>query len=157
MADLSGSSSEFVPWKPQRVVKIRFIEFIILLIFFLFFWVTFAHLDPDPDPDCESGSGSRDPCESGSNPDPDPKHSFKNNKSVRSHKTVEIMFFLTFCLLMEGSGANNYGSGSGSGRPKNVWILRLQIPNRNTDDNGTTMFSYPDISCIVSVFLFNVL
>ncbi len=43
------------------------------------------------------------------------------------------MFFYYFCLMMEGSGAESVlgtiGSGCGSGRPKNIWILRIRIRN----------------------------
>ncbi len=58
---------------------------------------------------------------------------FKDKKSKRSHKAVEIEVFpYYFCLMMEGSGSGSIpltnGSGSGSRRPKNMWI-RI----RNTD------------------------
>ncbi len=44
---------------------------------------------------------------------------------IKSHKEVtkglESRFFYYFCLMIEGSG-------SGSRRPKNIWILRIRIP-----------------------------
>jgi hypothetical protein len=43
----------------------------------------------------------------------------KNNKLLKSHKTVEIKVFLNFfCLLMEVSG-------SGAGRSKSVQVLEF--------------------------------
>ncbi len=47
---------------------------------------------------------------------------FKDKKSKRSHKTV--------CLMIEWSGSTHLTSGSGSGRPKNLWIrIRIRIRN----------------------------
>jgi hypothetical protein len=69
--------------------------------------------------------------------DPDPQHCFKDNKSLRRHKTEEIKVFLNFLLVDRKPRirTNNYGSGrlknnlpiwirtnnygSGSGRPEN--------------------------------------
>ncbi len=58
---------------------------------------------------------------------------FKNNKLLRSHKTVLYKSYL-FCLLTEGSDpdprqflTNYYGSKSGSGRARNLRILQIQI------------------------------
>ncbi len=56
-------------------------------------------------------------------------HHFSKIKShKKSHKTVEINVFLLFLLMIEGSGAGSIfltnGSGCGSGRTKNIWILR---------------------------------
>jgi hypothetical protein len=50
-----------------------------------------------------------------------------------SHKTVGIKVFShQFCLLIEGSGSIPLTNGSGSGRPKNMWILqgRGSVPAR---------------------------
>ncbi len=66
---------------------------------------------------------------------------FKDKKSKRSHKAVGINVFLTFfCLVIEGSRSGSGsipltdGSGSGSRRPKNMWIrwIRIRIRIRNT-------------------------
>ncbi len=49
---------------------------------------------------------------------------FKDRKSKISQKKVRIKVFLTWsCLMIEGSGSIplTHGSGSGSGRPKNMW------------------------------------
>ncbi len=43
------------------------------------------------------------------------------------------MFFLLFLLVTEGSGSVALTNGSGSGRPKNIRILRIRI--RNTGGN----------------------
>jgi hypothetical protein len=43
---------------------------------------------------------------------------FKDKKSKRSHKTVGIKVFLLFFWMIEGSG---------SGRPKNMWIRWIRI------------------------------
>ncbi len=77
---------------------------------------------------------------------------FKDKKSKRSNKTVEIKVFLTqgltptelgkgfsyyFCLMIEGAGAGSIpltnGSGSGFTRPKNMWI---RIRRRNTGERS---------------------
>ncbi len=53
---------------------------------------------------------------------------FKDKNSKRSHKTVGIKVFLIFLLedrrMIEGSGSRSIPltNGSGSGRPKNMWI-----------------------------------
>jgi hypothetical protein len=48
---------------------------------------------------------------------------FKDNKPLKSHKTVEIKVFLKFyCQLMEFSGSRSW-------RLKNVRILRIRIQN----------------------------
>ncbi len=41
-----------------------------------------------------------------------------------SHKIVGIKFYLLFCMMIEVSGAGSIPltNGSGSGRPKNMWI-----------------------------------
>ncbi len=46
-------------------------------------------------------------------------------------------FSYSLCLMIEGSGSISLtnGSGCGSGRPKNIWILRIRILIRNTDRN----------------------
>jgi hypothetical protein len=50
---------------------------------------------------------------------------FKDKKSSRSHKTVEMkVFSYNFCLMMEGCGSVPLTVRSGSERPKN---LRIQI------------------------------
>ena len=57
---------------------------------------------------------------------------FKGKKSTRRHKTVEIkVFFYYFCLVIEGSGSIPLTNGSGSMRPKNMWI-RIRIRNFGT-------------------------
>ncbi len=63
---------------------------------------------------------------------------FKDKKSKRSHKTVgNQCFSYYFCLMMEGSVPLT--NGSGSGRPKNIWILRIRI--RNTGGNNCHTYS----------------
>jgi hypothetical protein len=51
---------------------------------------------------------------------------FKDKMSKRNHKTVGIKVFLIILLdnrrMMEGSGSPPLTNGSGSGRPKNMWI-----------------------------------
>ncbi len=57
---------------------------------------------------------------------------FKDKKSKWSHKNSGIkVCFYSFCLMMEGSGSEplTNGSGSGSRRPRNIWILRILIRN----------------------------
>ncbi len=38
-------------------------------------------------------------------------------------------FSYYFCLMIEGSGSDSLTEGSGSGRPRNMWILRIRIRN----------------------------
>jgi hypothetical protein len=47
---------------------------------------------------------------------------------IKSHK--EQGFFPHFCLMLEGSGSEPLTNGSGSGRPKNIWIISIR--NHNT-------------------------
>jgi hypothetical protein len=59
-------------------------------------------------------------------------HSLQIKKSYRSHKTVgKKVCFYFFCLIMGGSGSGSvsltYRSGSRSGRPKDLRILRIRI------------------------------
>jgi hypothetical protein len=60
----------------------------------------------------------------------------EDRKSKRGHKTVGINVFLTFCLMIDGSGAGSGSvymtSGYGSGTPKHIWILRIRIRNTAT-------------------------
>ncbi len=44
-----------------------------------------------------------------------------------------MVFFDYFCLMIEGSGSVSLTNGSGSGRPKDIWILWIRIRIRNTD------------------------
>jgi hypothetical protein len=57
---------------------------------------------------------------------------------MKSHTEVtnqqESIFFYYFCLMIDGSGSVSLTNGSGSGRPKYMWILRIRI--RNTVYNG---------------------
>jgi hypothetical protein len=45
------------------------------------------------------------------------------------------MLFLLFCLMIKGSESEPRTNVSGSGRPKNTWILRIRIWIRNTENN----------------------
>ncbi len=77
---------------------------------------------------------------------------FKDKKSYRSKKTVGINVFYHFCLMIEGSGLVylTNGSGSGSRRPKNIWIIRIRIWIRNTAWNKIKFFSlnFPFLSSV---------
>jgi hypothetical protein len=52
----------------------------------------------------------------------------KRHKEVTKKYRYESSFSDYFCLMIEGSGSIPLTNGSGSGRPKNIWI-RI----RNTD------------------------
>jgi hypothetical protein len=45
----------------------------------------------------------------------------------KSQNSRNKSYFYNFCLMIEGSGSGSLtnGSKSGSGRPKNLWILRI--------------------------------
>jgi hypothetical protein len=65
-------------------------------------------------------------------------HHFSKIKSQKSHKIVRNQgFSYYFCMMIEGSEAGAGSgyipltSGSGSGRPKNMWI-RIRISNTGT-------------------------
>jgi hypothetical protein len=61
----------------------------------------------------------------------------KDKKSKRRHKTVKIKVFLT-SLMIEGYGSIplTNGSGSGSRRPKNMWIRWIRIRNSGKKRDG---------------------
>ncbi len=56
---------------------------------------------------------------------------FKDKKSKRSHKTVEIKggFSYYYCLMIEGSGSGSIPLTSGSGSGKSMWIRWIRIRN----------------------------
>ncbi len=59
---------------------------------------------------------------------------FQGQKVIKkSQNSRNQCFSYYFCLTIEGSGSVSLTNGSGSGRPKNIWILRIRI--RNTDSN----------------------
>jgi hypothetical protein len=53
---------------------------------------------------------------------------FKDKKSKESQNSKNQGFSYNFCMMIEGSGSIPLTSGSGSGRPKNMWI-RIRIRN----------------------------
>ncbi len=59
----------------------------------------------------------------------------KSPKEVTTQKDRGFSYY--FCLMIEGSGSISLASGSGSGRPKNMWIRRIRSRIRsrirNTD------------------------
>ncbi len=75
---------------------------------------------------------------------------FKDIKSIKVTKQSRRNqgFSYYFCLVIEGSGSGSgAGSwsipltyGSGSRRPKNIWIRRIRIRVRNTACNNCTSF-----------------
>ncbi len=64
------------------------------------------------------------------------KSFFKDKNSKRVTKQKKSRFFLLFCMMIEGSGSIPLTSGSGSGRPKNMWIRWIRIRIRNTGFNS---------------------
>ncbi len=59
--------------------------------------------------------------------------------SLKSHKTVESWFIFIF-LLVDGKiriRTNNYWSGTGSWRPKNMGILRIRIWNTAANSSSS--------------------
>ncbi len=53
----------------------------------------------------------------------------KSHKEVTQNNRNQGFSFLYFCLMMEGSGSVLVTNGSGSGRPRNIWILGIRIHN----------------------------
>jgi len=61
-------------------------------------------------------------------------HHFSKIKSqTESQNSRNQGFSYYFCMMIEGSGSITLTSGSGSGRPKNMWIRWIRI--RNTANN----------------------
>ncbi len=105
------------------------------------------------------GSGSSDPYLCPTDPEADPggpktygSGYRKSHKDV-CHKTVDLeikVFSYCFCLMIEGSGAGfvlvtDGGSGCGSGRSKNIRILRM---------HNTANYSWRQYSNLPSCDLF---
>jgi hypothetical protein len=69
-------------------------------------------------------------------------HQFSKIKVEKSHKIVGIKVSYYFCRMIEGSGSRAGSipltSGSGSGRPKNMWIRWIRIRIRNTAHEKNT-------------------
>jgi hypothetical protein len=62
-------------------------------------------------------------------------HHFSKIKSQKeSHNSRNQAFSNYFCMMIKGSGSIPLTSGSGSWRPKNMWIRWIRI--RNTDFNA---------------------
>jgi hypothetical protein len=54
---------------------------------------------------------------------------FKEKVEKKSQNSRSQGFSYYFCLMIEGSGSVPLTGGSGSRRPKNIWIRRIQIRN----------------------------
>ncbi len=72
-------------------------------------------------------------------------HHFSKIKIQKeSHNSSNQGFSYYFCMMIEGSGSIRLTSGSGSGswRPKNMWIrwIRIRIRNTGYDINTGTAF-----------------
>jgi hypothetical protein len=54
------------------------------------------------------------------------------------------MFFLLFCMMIEGSGSGSIpltrGSGSGFWRPENMWIRWIRIRNTGSFSKASRVF-----------------
>ncbi len=62
-------------------------------------------------------------------------HHFSKMKSQKeSQNSRNKSFSYYFCMMIEGSGSRSIPltNGSGSGRPKNIWIRWIRIRIRNT-------------------------
>jgi hypothetical protein len=55
----------------------------------------------------------------------------KSQKGSQNSRNQGFSFY--FCMMIEGSGSIPLTSGSGSWRPKNMWIRWIRIRIRNTD------------------------
>ncbi len=63
-------------------------------------------------------------------------HHFSKIKGQKETQNIRNQgFSYYFCIMIEGSGSIHLTSGSGSGswRPKNMWIQWIRIRIRNTD------------------------
>jgi hypothetical protein len=88
---------------------------------------------PDPDPLVRGLD---------SDPDPAPDPSIVRN----SKKNLGSYCFVTFFGLFIGAGSGSVYLINGSGRPKNIWILRIRI--HNTDDiYGLVWFQGSEAAC----------
>ncbi len=87
---------------------------------------------------------------------------------IKSQKEVtkqwESRFSYYFCLMIEGSGSIPLTTGSGSRRPKNIWIRRIRIRNTGMTfpSHHFHSFFYTRLSInfagkkIVTIYLFNI-
>ncbi len=72
----------------------------------------------------------------------------KNHKKLQNRTGRNQGFSYYFCLMTEGSGSIPLTNGSRTGRPKNIWILRIRIPDtaenlcRKTSTNMQEMESH---------------
>jgi hypothetical protein len=73
-------------------------------------------------------------------------HHFSKIKSLKESQNRRNQgFSYYFCMMIEGSGSGYIPltSGSGSGRPKNMWIRWIRRI-RNTDVQYTSYYRYPE-------------
>jgi hypothetical protein len=86
---------------------------------------------------------------------------FKDKKSIKDPNSRNQSFYCYFCKMIEGSGSGSESilltNGSGSGRPKNMWI---RISNTANFDNEPVSFKLfkntnPNIFGSLKIFSFN--
>jgi hypothetical protein len=94
-------------------------------------------------------------------------HHFSKIKSQKeSQNSRNQGFCYYFCMMIEGSGSIPLTNGSGSGRPKNMWIRWIRI--RNTDylsyffcavmyDRKIYWILVPTVRVVTIVILYSVL
>ncbi len=111
---------------------------------------------------CGSGSGSTDPPLTNGSAYYFLRYIyiiFQRQKVKKGHKIVGIKVFLTiFRMMIEGSGSGSRSipliNGSGSGRPKNMWIrwIRIRIRIRNNGRNGSQCTPIEDWNSYIHTF-----
>ncbi len=104
-------------------------------------------MDPDPDEDPDPAIFVSDPRRQQKNA----YYFFQRWKVIKKSQNNRYpgsnqCFSYYICLMVEGYGSwsVSLANGSGSGRPQNIWILRIQI--RNT---GTHAWIWPAHACAV--------
>jgi hypothetical protein len=62
---------------------------------------------------------------------------------MKSQKSMNQCFSYYFFLMIEGSGSVSLTNESESGRPKNIWILRIRIRNTAIEKDVSVRVAAP--------------
>ena len=65
----------------------------------------------------------------------------------KSQNSRNQCFSYYFGWMIEGSGSVSLTNGSGSGRRKNIWILRIRICNTGSNQSPVAFFADSSLQC----------